>query len=51
MDLNDKTVAELKDLLRNQGLPISGTKAQLVKRLADSTQEVHVLSLEDEEKV
>ena len=45
MDLNDKTVAELKDLLRSQGLPISGTKAQLVKRLADSTQEVHVLSL------
>ena len=51
MDLNDKTVAELKDLLRSQGLPISGTKAQLVKRLTESTQEVRVLSLEEEDKV
>ena len=30
------TVAELKDLLRDRGLPLSGKKADLVSRLNDA---------------
>ena len=33
MDLDGKTVADLKEMLREQDLPVSGTKAQLVERL------------------
>ncbi len=32
------TVAELKDLLRDRGLPVSGKKADLIARLSDSEQ-------------
>ena len=41
MGYEDMTVAELKDLLRAQGLPLSGKKADLVSRLndAEATQE------------
>ena len=41
MGYEDMTVAELKDLLRDQGLPLSGKKADLVSRLndAEATQE------------
>ena len=35
-DYNDLTVAELKDLLREAGLPLSGKKADLVARLDDA---------------
>ena len=37
MDYENMTVAELKDLLRDAGLPVSGKKADLVARL----QEIH----------
>jgi hypothetical protein len=33
-DLNKKTVKELKDMLRGRGLPVSGKKADLIKRLS-----------------
>ena len=33
MALEDLTVAELKEKLRKKGLPVSGTKSELVKRL------------------
>ena len=33
MDYDDMTVAELKDLLREAGLPVSGKKADLIARL------------------
>mgnify|MGYP001215249685 FL=1 len=35
MDYDDMTVAELKDLLREAGLPVSGKKADLIARLQD----------------
>ena len=36
MGYEDMTVAELKDLLRDQGLPLSGKKADLISRLNDA---------------
>lgn len=48
MDLEGKTVAELKDLLREQNLPVSGTKTQLLERLKGATPDQTVLSLEEE---
>ena len=36
MGYEEMTVAELKDLLRDQGLPLSGKKADLVSRLNDA---------------
>ena len=35
MDYDDMTVAELKDLLREAGLPVSGKKADLITRLQE----------------
>ena len=35
----DMTVAELKALLKEQGLPVSGKKADLIERLSQSAQE------------
>jgi hypothetical protein len=35
-EYDDLTVAELKDLLREAGLPLSGKKADLVARLDDA---------------
>jgi large subunit ribosomal protein L32e len=35
MDYNSMTVAELKDLLRDAGLPVSGKKADLIARLQE----------------
>ena len=35
-EYDDLTVAELKDLLREAGLPLSGRKADLVARLDDA---------------
>ena len=37
MDYENMTVAELKDLLRDSGLPVSGKKADLVARLQETT--------------
>ena len=50
LEFEGKTVAELKDLLREQDLPVSGTKAQLVERLQANTATDAVLSIEDEPK-
>ena len=50
MEFEGKTVAELKDLLREQDLPVSGTKAQLVERLQANSATDAVLSIEDETK-
>ena len=36
MDYEGKTVAELKDLLRAAGLPVSGKKAELIARLQEA---------------
>ena len=51
MDLESKTVAELKDMLREQELTVSGTKAQLIERLEGNSADGTVLSLEDETKL
>ena len=51
MDLENKTVAELKDMLREKELPVSGTKTQLIERLEGNSAEGSVLSLEDETKL
>jgi hypothetical protein len=32
-DYDDKTNEELRDLLREKGLPVYGTKAELIERL------------------
>ena len=50
MDLDGKTVADLKEMLREQDLPVSGTKAQLVERLQANSATDAVLSVEDEPK-
>ena len=39
MAYEDMTVAELKEVLREQGLPVSGKKADLIARLNDSASE------------
>ena len=36
MEYNSMTVAELKDLLRDAGLPVSGKKAELIARLQEA---------------
>ena len=36
MTYDDMTVAQLKDLLREQGLPVSGKKAELISRLNEA---------------
>ena len=51
MDLESKTVAQLKDMLRERSLPVSGTKTQLIERLEGDKHEGPVLSLEDETKI
>ena len=50
MDLDGKTVPELKEMLREQDLPVSGTKAQLVERLQANSATDAVLSIEEEPK-
>ena len=50
MDLQSKTVAELKEMLKEQGLPVSGNKSQLLERLESNSATDAVLSLEDEAK-
>ena len=36
MEYDSMTVAELKDLLRDAGLPVSGKKAELIARLQEA---------------
>ena len=50
MDLDGKTVADLKEMLREHNLPVSGSKAQLVERLQANSATDAVLSVEDEPK-
>ena len=50
MDLQSKTVAELKEMLKEQGLPVSGNKSQLLERLEDNTATDAILTLEDDVK-
>mgnify|MGYP001187081866 FL=1 len=38
-DYENMTVADLKELLREQGLPVSGKKAELIERLAGAVEE------------
>ena len=45
-ELSDLTVAELKDLLREAGLPVSGKKADLISRLEEA--EEHDDDLEED---
>ena len=45
-ELSDLTVAELKDLLREAGLPLSGKKADLIARLEEA--EEHDEEIEEE---
>ena len=43
-DFDSMTVAELKELLRERGLPVSGKKADLIARLSEDkgpTEETH----------
>ncbi|MBT3971714.1 MAG: 50S ribosomal protein L32e [Euryarchaeota archaeon] len=46
-EYEDMTVAELKVLLKEAGLPVSGKKSELIARLSDSAEEKEVVSLED----
>ena len=39
-DYTSMTVAELKVLLKEQGLPVSGKKSELIERLSDAKEEV-----------
>ena len=50
MDLRSKTVAELKEMLKEQGLPVSGKKDELIARLDAGGAVDAVLSLEDDVK-
>ena len=38
-DYENMTVAELKQLLKDAGLPVSGKKADLISRLEESSEE------------
>ena len=46
-DLNSLTVKELKQLLREQDLTVSGNKSELISRLEDFREDF--LSIDDEE--
>ncbi len=48
-EYSDMTVAELKDLLRELGLPLSGKKADLIARLEEAEEEVDEIEDEDVE--
>ena len=42
MDLQSKTVAELKEMLKEQGLPVSGKKDELIARLDAGLSLIHI---------
>jgi len=50
MDLEGKTVADLKDMLRELDLPVGGTKGQLIERLRTYSGTAAMLSIEEEPK-
>ena len=49
-DYEKMTVAELKDLLREAGLPVSGKKADLIARLQEGAEETPVVEESEEEE-
>ena len=55
MDYEDMTVAQLKDLLRDAGLPVSGKKADLIVRLQEAedapaeAEEVEEMDVEEDD--
>jgi large subunit ribosomal protein L32e len=49
-DYEKMTVAELKDLLREAGLPVSGKKADLITRLQEGAEEAPVVEESEEEE-
>ena len=55
MDYEDMTVAQLKDLLRDAGLPVSGKKAELIVRLQEAedapaeAEEVEEMDVEEDD--
>ena len=49
-DYEKMTVAELKDLLREAGLPVSGKKADLIARLQEGAEEAPVVEESEEEE-
>jgi len=49
-DLNSLTVVELKKLLKDQGLPVSGNKSELISRL-EETENIPPISDEEVEKL
>ena len=49
MDYEDMTVAQLKDLLREAGLPVSGKKAELIARLEEAAVDAPAAEEEAEE--
>ena len=54
MEYDSMTVAELKDLLRDAGLPVSGKKADLIARLqeaADTPAEEGLEEMVEEEEI
>jgi large subunit ribosomal protein L32e len=48
-EYSDMTVAELKELLKEAGLPVSGKKADLIARLDEVAEEVEEIEEVDEE--
>ena len=48
-EYSDMTVAELKELLKEAGLPVSGKKADLIARLDEVAEEVEEIEDVDEE--
>ncbi|MEC8954558.1 MAG: 50S ribosomal protein L32e [Candidatus Thermoplasmatota archaeon] len=55
MDYEDMTVAQLKDMLRDAGLPVSGKKAELIVRLQEAedtpaeAEEVEEMDVEEDD--
>ena len=47
-DYSAMNVNQLKDALREQGLPVSGTKAQLLARLNENSSDVTAVTLEED---
>ena len=55
MEYENMTVAELKELLREAGLPVSGKKSNLIERLNESKdlpqEDVEEVAVEDVEEI
>ena len=48
-EYSDNTVAELKELLKEAGLPVSGKKADLIARLDEAAEEIDEIEADEEE--